>query len=277
MATHDDKVILVTGASSGMGKEFAKALLAEGHRVYVAARRLSAMEDLRSLGAIPLAMDVTDEQQVAEAFAQIKANHGGLDVLINNAGFGLLGAVEDIPINDARYQFEVNLFGLARVTQYALPAMRERRRGTIINISSMGGKIYTPLGSWYHATKHALEGWSDCLRLELQPFNINVVIIQPGVIETAFGDVVTQPLLAHSGQGTYASMAQQVAKMMQKNYKPGGASNPQVVTDLVLRAIHSRKPKTRYAAGKYAKLMLSLRRWLSDRAFDRIITATVNQ
>lgn len=277
MATHDNKVILVTGASSGMGKEFARALLAEGHTVYVAARRLSAMEDLRSLGAIPLAMDVTDEQQVAEAFAQIKANHGGLDVLINNAGFGLLGAVEDIPINDARYQFEVNLFGLARVTQHALPAMRERRRGTIINISSMGGKIYTPLGSWYHATKHALEGWSDCLRLELQPFNINVVIIQPGVIETAFGDVVTQPLLAYSGQGTYASMAQQVAKMMQKNYKPGGASKPQVVTELVLRAIHSRKPKTRYAAGKYAKPMLLMRRWLSDRAFDRIVTATVNQ
>lgn len=277
MATHDKKVILVTGASSGMGKEFAKALLAEGHTLYVAARRLNAMEDLRSLGAIPLAMDVTDEQQVAAAFAQIKAGHGGLDVLINNAGFGLLGAVEDIPINDARYQFEVNLFGLARVTQHALPAMRERNRGTIINISSMGGKIYTPLGSWYHATKHALEGWSDCLRLELKPFNINVVIIQPGVIETAFGDVVTQPLLKHSGQGTYATMAQQVARAMQKNYQPGGASNPKVVTDLVLRAIHSRKPKTRYAAGKYAKLMLSLRRWLSDRAFDRIITATVNQ
>lgn len=271
------QTVLVTGASSGMGKAFAKALLGEGHTVYVAARRIDAMQDLAKLGAIALEMDITNEEQVQRAFEKISQNHHGLDVLINNAGFGLYGAMEDIRIEEARYQFEVNLFGLARVTQMALPYMRSRRAGKIINISSMGGKMYTPLGAWYHATKHALEGWSDCLRLELAPFNINVVVIESGVIETEFADVVSGPLINRSGKGAYQTMAMKVAEATRKNYAPGNGSQPRVITDLVLKAVKSQTPKTRYVAGKYAKPMMWVRKWLGDRAFDKVIMATVNR
>ena len=150
--------ILVTGASSGMGKETAKRLLQDGHTVYVAARRLEQMQDLQAMGAIALKMDITQEDDIVAAVQTITAGHGGVDVLINNAGFGMYGSVEETTITDARYQFEVNLFGMARLTQMLLPAMRKKGAGKIVNLSSMGGKIYTPLGAWYHATKHALEG-----------------------------------------------------------------------------------------------------------------------
>jgi NAD(P)-dependent dehydrogenase (short-subunit alcohol dehydrogenase family) len=211
------KVALVTGASSGMGKAFAKALLTEGMTVYAAARRVEQMADLAEQGAVPLKMDVTREDDLRGAVTRIEQDHGGVDVLINNAGFGMYGAMEDISLGDARYQFEVNLFGMARLTQLTLRSMREKRAGTIINISSMGGKMYTPLGSWYHATKHAVEGWSDCLRLELKPFGI----------------------------------------------------------DLVLKAVRADTPRTRYAAGKYAKPMMFIRKWFSDRMFDRMVLSTV--
>ena len=202
------QVALVTGASSGMGKETAKRLLQEGLTVYVAARRLAQMEDLRALGALPLQMDISVDANIVSALQTITKGHGGIDVLVNNAGFGMYGAMEDSTLADARYQFEVNLFGMARLTQLALPYMRRQGAGKVINISSMGGKMYTPLGSWYHATKHAVEGWSDCLRIELAPFGIHVVIIEPGVIATEWGGVMLEPMLARSGQGPYQAMAQ---------------------------------------------------------------------
>lgn len=164
------RTVLVTGASSGMGKDTAKKLLSDGYVVYAAARRVEKMRDLERLGATVIEMDVTKDEDLVAAVGRITAEHGGIDVLINNAGFGTYGAMEDTDVADARYQFEVNLFGLARLTQLALPHMREQHSGSIVNISSMGGKIYTPLGSWYHATKHALEGWSDCLRIEVAPW-----------------------------------------------------------------------------------------------------------
>jgi short-subunit dehydrogenase len=197
-------------------------------------------------------------------------------VLINNAGYAIYGSVEETSIEDARRQFEVNLFGLARLTQLVLPHLRAQKRGTIINISSMGGKMYTPLGAWYHATKHALEGWSDSLRLELAPFNINVVIIEPGLIRTEFGEVMMQPLLDRSGAGPYRSMAQSVAAASNDSYaKPDAASPPSVITDLILQAIRSPKPKTRYAGGKMAKPLLFMRWLLSDRLFDRAVMSQV--
>ena len=161
------QTVLVTGASSGMGKDFAQRLLKEGMTVYAAARSVDKMADLAEAGAIVLAMDITKEDDVVAVAERIRSDVGSLDVLINNAGYGQYGPVEDTPIDTARYQFEVNLFGLARLTQLMLPTMRENGKGLIINISSMGGKMYTPLGAWYHATKHALEGWSDCLRIEV--------------------------------------------------------------------------------------------------------------
>jgi short-subunit dehydrogenase len=174
------QTVLVTGASSGIGKETAKTLLADGYAVYVAARRVDRMSELEQLGATALAMDITNDEDIVAAVKRITAERDGIDVLINNAGFGMYGAMEDTTLDDARYQFEVNLFGLARLTQLALPYMRDRGAGKIVNISSVGGKIYTPLGAWYHATKHALEGWSDSLRLELKPLGIDVIVIEPG-------------------------------------------------------------------------------------------------
>src|SRR5689334_18003170 len=187
MFDRSKKTALVTGASSGMGKEIARKLICDGFQVYVAARHIDKMIDLERLGARPLRMDLSREAEIVSAVETILKETGGVDVLVNNAGFGLYGPVEDIGIEEARYQFEVNVFGTARLTQLLLPAMREKGSGTIVNITSMGGKIYTLLGAWYHATKHALEGWSDCLRLELATFGIRVVIVEPGLIETGFG------------------------------------------------------------------------------------------
>ncbi|MEM6431987.1 MAG: SDR family NAD(P)-dependent oxidoreductase, partial [Deinococcota bacterium] len=150
------QIALVTGASSGIGKATAKQLLADGLTVYVAARRVEKMDDLKELGAIPLKMDITQDDDIRAVVDTITQQNGGVDVLVNNAGYAIYGAVEDIPIEDARRQFEVNIFGLARLTQLVLPHMRDKRAGKIINISSVGGKIYTLLGAWYHATKHAL-------------------------------------------------------------------------------------------------------------------------
>lgn len=242
--------------------------------MYAAARRLELMADLATRGATPIKMDITHEDEVKAALERIEREQGGVDVLINNAGFGMFGAMEDTTIDDARYQFEVNLFGLARLTQLVLPSMRNKRAGRIINISSMGGKVYTPLGSWYHASKHAVEGWSDCLRLELSPFNIDVVIIEPGVIATEFGDVMTAPMLKRSGSGPYSKMADAVAASM-KALETRGASHPQVIVDLVLKSVRAVKPKTRYAGGKYARPMLFIRKWLGDRVFDRVVLAAV--
>ena len=269
------QVVLVTGASSGMGKAFANALLDEGLIVYAAARRVEQMADLAARGAITVKLDISQHEQIEAAVRRIERDHGGVDVLINNAGFGLYGSMEETSIDDARYQFEVNLFGMARLTQLLLPTMRAKQRGRIINMSSMGGKIYTPMGSWYHATKHAVEGWSDCLRLELAPFNIDVVIIEPGAIATEFNGVVLAPMLERSGSGPYAKMTQAAASATRAAEKRGGGSDPQVIVRLMLRAVRARRPKTRYTGGQYARLLPFVRRWFGDRIYDRMVLATV--
>lgn len=265
------KTALVTGASSGMGKEIAKRLIQDGFQVYVAARQIDKMEDLAALGARPLCMDISKDEEIDAAVASILAEVEGVDVLVNNAGFGLYGPVEEISIDEARYQFEVNVFGPARLTQLLLPAMRRKKAGTIVNITSMGGKIYTLLGAWYHATKHALEGWSDSLRLELAPFGIKVVVVEPGLIETGFGDVVADGLLKRSGTGAYAKVTEAVARTTRATYGHGRGSDPRLIADVVSTAIKSARPQTRYAAGKYAKMMIGVRKWLGDRIFDRLI------
>ncbi len=271
MFDRNTKTALVTGASSGMGKEIAKRLIQDRYQVYVAARQIEKMDDLAALGARPLRMDISKDTDIDAAVAKILAEVDGVDVLVNNAGFGLYGPVEEVGIDEARYQFEVNVFGPARLTQLLLPAMRKKNAGTIVNITSMGGKIYTLLGAWYHATKHALEGWSDSLRLELAPFGIKVVVIEPGLIETGFGDVVADGLLKRSGTGAYAQVTQVVAKTTRASYGHGRGSDPSVIADVVSAAISSTRPRTRYAAGKYAKMMIGVRKWFGDRMFDRLI------
>ncbi|MCG8570922.1 MAG: oxidoreductase [Spirochaetes bacterium] len=268
----DQKIILITGASSGMGKESALKLIQEGHIVYGAARRVEKMQPLAEAGGKVVKMDVTDEDSMVMGVTQIIKEQGRIDVLVNNAGYAIYGAVEDTSMSDARRQFDVNLFGLARLTQLVLPHMRKQQAGKIINITSMGGKIYTPLGAWYHATKHALEGWSDCLRIELKQFNIDVVVVEPGAIATEFGDVMLNPLLERSGQGPYRKMAQTMADMTRASYqKKNAASPPAVISQVISKAIKAKKPKTRYAAGKMAKSMMFMRKWLGDRVFDAML------
>ncbi|MCZ7415706.1 MULTISPECIES: oxidoreductase [unclassified Streptomyces] len=265
------RTALVTGASSGMGKETAKMLLDKGFAVYAVARRVDRMADLEKLGAVTLRMDITRDEDVQAVVDRVTAERGGVDVLVNNAGFGLYGAVEDTAVADARYQFEVNLFGLSRLTQLVVPHMREQGYGRIVNVSSIGGKIYTPLGAWYHATKHALEGWSDALRLELAPFGIDVVIIEPGLIETEFGDVTVEPMLKRSGSSAYAGLAGKVASATRANYEPGKATPASRLAEVIVGSITARRPRTRYVAGKYGRPLVTLRKWLSDRAFDRVV------
>ncbi|GAB4417829.1 MAG: oxidoreductase [Bacteroidia bacterium] len=270
------KVILITGASSGIGKDAAIRLIREGHKVYTAARRIDKMQDLRDLGGFPIQMDVADDADVQRVVDTLIGREGRIDVLWNNAGYGLYGAVEDIPIDDARRQFEVNLFGLANLTQKVLPHMRKARSGTIINTSSMGGKMYTPMGAWYHATKHALEGWSDCLRLELKSFGIHVVVLEPGAIATEFGDVLYEPVLQYSGKSAYADMANKIASSTKALYDhPASLSPASVISATVSRIVSARNPRTRYRVGKFARPMVWLRLYLGDRVFDRIIMSQV--
>jgi NAD(P)-dependent dehydrogenase (short-subunit alcohol dehydrogenase family) len=274
----EGKAAFVTGASSGMGKAIAKRLIRDGYMVFASARRVDEMADLAAEGARVLRIDMADEAEIEREIASVDDgivhDYGGIDVLVNNAGFGLYGAVEDTALKDARYQFEVNLFGLARLTQLLLPAMRAKGSGTIVNISSMGGKMYTPLGAWYHASKHALEGWSDCLRIELASFGIRVVIVEPGLIATGFGGLAG-PLMERSGRGAYARMAKAIARTTEASYGKGNGTDPSVVADVVARAAAARRPRTRYVVGKYAKPLIIARTWLGDRMFDRVIMSQV--
>jgi len=270
-----NKVILITGASSGMGKATALELIESGYTVYGAARRVEKMQDIVDKGGHALHLDVTKPDEITSAVNQIINDQGRINVLINNAGYAVYGSIEDTTLEDARQQFEVNLFGAASLTRAVLPVMRERKSGKIINISSMGGKIYTPLGAWYHASKHALEAWSDCLRLEVKQFGIDVVIIEPGLITTDFGDVMIKPLLERSGQGPYSAIAQSVAETTRETYQPENSSSPSVVVDTILKAIRSKKPKTRYTCGKMARPLISLRKYLSDRLFDKALMSQI--
>ena len=187
----------------------------------------------------------------------------------------LYGTIEEIGYEQAKHQFDVNLFGLAEVTKAVLPGMRMQKSGVIVNVSSIGGKIYSPLGAWYHATKHALEGWSDCLRLELNRFGIDVVIVEPGAIKTEFDKAMDQRFTDNSNS-PYRDLKNTVAKLMENAYKPGNYSEPTVIADTISRAINSKNPKTRYAAGKMARQTLMGRKWLSDRGFDKMIMLMVN-
>lgn len=266
------KVILITGASSGMGKDGALRLINEGHIVYGAARRLSKMQDIIDAGGHAIELDITDNSSVKKAVEIVISEQSKIDVLWNNAGYALLGAVEDVSEEDARHQFEVNLFGLAEITKLVLPYMRKQMAGTIINTSSIAGKINSPLGAWYHASKHALEGWSDCLRLELEPFNIKVVLLEPGGVQTELADAISKPLLARSRGGVY----QEFSKVVADTYQ-GTAENPKsvapasVISDIIIKIVKSKNPKTRYVAGYMSKTAILFRKILTDRMFDKFV------
>jgi NAD(P)-dependent dehydrogenase (short-subunit alcohol dehydrogenase family) len=266
----EKKVALVTGASSGIGTAVALSLLARGYAVYGAARRVERMQDLLARGAHVVPLDLTDAGSTDACVEVVLQREGRLDVLVNNAGYGAYGAIEEVPLAEARRQFEVNLFGLARVTQLVLPVMRRQGGGHVVNVSSIGGKIFTPMGGWYHATKHALEGWSDALRMEVEPFGIRVIIVEPGAIATEWGGIARDSLLATSGRGPYAEQARAFASMISPRGRFAG-SPPAVVGETVLRAITARRPRTRYAVGQGARPILFARALLPDRAYDSLM------
>ena len=267
------QVILITGASAGMGKEFAKQLLQDGHIVYGAARRLDKMNDLRQLGVRIMTMDVTDDASMVQVVDSILKAEGRIDVLINNAGFGSYGAIEDVPMAEARYQLEVNVLGAARLTQLVLPSMRAQQYGRIINISSIGGKMAMPFGGWYHASKFALEGLSDSLRSEVEPFGIDVVVIEPGGIKSEWGAIAMTHLEKSSGGTVYETQAKKFASGMAAvdNKVPG----PDVIARLVKQAIDAKKPKTRYLGGFMAKPAMLMKKVLSDRMFDKMMMSQI--
>ncbi len=268
------KVILITGASSGIGKATALQLILEGHIVYGAARRLRKMDDLVTAGGQAMELDVTDHDQIRAGVQKVLEEQGQIDVLVNNAGYAEWGSVENTSYETARRQFEVNIFGLAEMTKAVIPIMRAQGSGKIINISSVGGKVYSPLGAWYHGTKHALEGWSDCLRLELKQFGIDVVIVEPGAIGTEFNDVLSSNFREATTDGPYTQLAKAL-DAAQKNAEEN-SSPPSVIAHVISKAIKARRPKTRYATGKLSGQVLFFRKWFSDRAFDRTILRMVN-
>jgi len=267
------KVVLITGASSGMGKVTAELLAANGYIVYGAARRMEKMKDIETLGVKTLKMDVTDEASIVAGVEQIIAEQGAVDILINNAGFGFYGTVEDVPIADAKYQLDVNLFGAARLIQLVLPKMREKGWGKIVNISSIAGKFAMPFGGWYHASKFALEGLSDSLRNEVKDFGIDVIIIEPGGIKSEWTDIAAGNLMKNTGNSAYDPMRNRLVRFMTKlnkaNEKP--EASPEVIAKLIKKGIEAKNPKTRYSAGYMARLSLFGKKWLSDKMFDKIL------
>ncbi|MGW0041867.1 oxidoreductase [Rhodococcus sp. NPDC003348] len=265
------KTALVTGASSGIGEATARTLADLGYTVYGAARRTGRLQKLTDHGIRPLAMDVTDDPSATAGIDRIIAETGRIDVLVNNAGYGSYGAIEDVPLGEARHQFEVNVFGAARLAQLVLPHMRAQGSGTIVNITSMGGKIYTPLGGWYHGTKFALEGLSDCLRLEVRPFGIDVVVIEPGGIATEWGGIAANHLRKVSGNTAYSVQARAVATLLGSDANAKRNSPPQVIADTIGKAVTARRPKTRYTVGFGAKPLIFAKWLLPDRVFDAII------
>ncbi|GAA0943732.1 oxidoreductase [Nonomuraea longicatena] len=269
------KVCLVTGASSGIGLATALELRRAGHTVYGAARRVERMAPLEAAGGHALRMDVTDEAEVRRAVDTVSAAHGGVDVLVNNAGIGLYGSAEEVPLERARACFEVDVYAPARLVQLVLPYMRERRFGRIVNVSSIGGVITLPMGAWYHAAKHALEAYSDCLRQEVGGFGIDVVLIEPGLIRTEFGHGTMDDLREVSGRGPYRAMAERMAAGGEAAFDENSrASGPDVVAAAIRRAAEVARPKPRYVVGSRAKPVVGLYRLLPTRMWDRLATKT---
>jgi NAD(P)-dependent dehydrogenase (short-subunit alcohol dehydrogenase family) len=229
------------------------------------------MSDLADRGIRTRSVDVTNDSSMVALVEMIIADTGRIDVLVNNAGYGSYGALEDMPIEEARRQFEVNVFGLARLTQLVLPQMRAQRDGYLVNVSSMGGRIWEPLGSWYHASKFAVEGLSDSLRVEVAEFGIKVVIIEPGTIRSEWSGIAADQLEATSANTPYARQAEVVGAALRGVDRSQMASGPEVVAEAIAKAVQSARPRTRYVVGGGARGILLAERILPDRGFDKFI------
>lgn len=263
------KTVLVTGASSGIGKATAIYLAQKGYSVYGAARRIEKLQELKDWGVQPIALDITNDGSIIACVDEILTGAGCIDILVNSAGLGSYGALEDVPIAEAKNQLEINLFGAARLIQLVLPEMRKRKHGKIVNISSVGGKVGLPMGSWYHASKFAIEGLSDSLRNEVRQFGVDVIVIEPGGTRSEMTAIGAKDLMRVSGNTVYGKLAAAIGKMyasMEKN-----SAEPIVIAKLIKKGIEAKYPRTRYAGGAMAKPMLFVRKVVSDKIFDKML------
>jgi NAD(P)-dependent dehydrogenase (short-subunit alcohol dehydrogenase family) len=271
------KVVLITGCSSGIGHATALRMASSGWTVYATARKVDTLTALARGGCQTLALDVNDEASMRAAVEAIEAEHGAIGVLINNAGYSQSGAVESVPLDKVRRQFETNVFGLLRLTQLCLPGMRRQRWGKVVNIGSVGGKITFPGGGAYHATKHALEALSDVLRFEVAGFGIDVVLIEPGLIKTGFAETVKRELAdVPSDEGdVYARFNARVERETLAAYEGGPmarfSGEPDDVAAAIERAITTRRAPTRVPVTLGAHVMLRMRAWMSDRMWDGML------
>ncbi len=276
------KAVLITGCSSGIGRATALRLARSGWKVYGSARRAETLAELAEAGCQTLELDVTDEASMVAAVAQVERAEGAIGVLVNNAGYSQSGAIETVPLDAVRRQFETNVFGLVRLTQLVLPGMRAQRWGKIVNIGSMGGRLSFPGAGHYHATKHALEAISDAMRYELRGFGIDVILLEPGLITTEFGETASASL-AHgelSGEDPYATFNATVGAVTRGAYEGpmrllGGG--PDRVAKAVERALRRRRPPARVTITPSAKVTIALRRLLPDRAWDAAMHAQFPQ
>lgn len=266
------KVILITGASSGIGYDTATRLAKQGHKVYGAARRIDKMQPLKELGVTPIKMDVTDDASMIAGVNAVMEAEGRIDVLVNNAGYGYFGAIENVSMEEARKQLEVNVFGLARLTQLVIPHMRQQGSGRIVNLASIAGKLALYFGGWYHVSKFAVEGFSDALRMELKPFGIDVVIIEPGGIRTEWG-VIAADHLAESSKGTvYEQAALNEANAMKYTYTRAKLlSNPSVIAKAICKGVNKRHPKARYRTGMGSHSLVFLHWLLPSKWWDGLM------
>jgi NAD(P)-dependent dehydrogenase (short-subunit alcohol dehydrogenase family) len=263
-----DRAVLITGCSTGIGRATAERLARRGDWVvYATARRPESLDGLT--GCRVLQLDVTDEASMTDAVAAVVSEHGSVSALVNNAGYGQEGAFEDTPMDDVRRQFETNVFGLVRLSQLVLPGMRRAGWGRIVNISSVGGKVVFPGGAFYHATKHAVEALSDALRFEVAGFGVDVVVVEPGLIKSAFGETAKASVAAAGG--AYASFNEAVAKRVAGAYEGPMAvfaAGPGAVARVIERAVGARRPRSRYRVTTGARVTLALRKVMPDALWD---------
>ncbi len=274
MGIEKSRPVLITGCSTGIGRATAERLGSDGWNVYATARRPDSIEDLAKRGCRTLTLDVTDAGSMDKAVAEIEEKDGPIGALINNAGYSQSGAIETIPMESVRRQFETNVFGLLRLCQLVLPGMRGAGSGRIVNLSSMGGKLTFPGGGIYHATKHAVEALSDALRFEVKGFGVDVVIIEPGLIVTEFGETANASIGAVEDHGPYAKFNEDVGRVTANAYTGPMArfgAGPEAVAGKIAKALTARRPATRYKVTPSARVVMGMRRAMTDRMWDRFV------
>lgn len=268
--------VLITGCSSGLGHALALQFVQAGYPTYATARNPESITDLAEAGCTTMALDVTDTNAIQQAVSRVEQDHGSVGILINNAAIGLMSPMEIIPLDVVRQQYETNVFGLLAMTQAVLPAMRNAGFGRVVNIGSSGGEWTTPAGGIYQATKYTVDSMSDAMRMELKPFGIKVVLIEPGAIASKFA---TNGVLLMDENGPYEQMMRGVEQITSKAVQSGapGTWSPEQVANVVFKAATTKRPKTRYRVGFVSKLMIKLSKWLPDRAWDYMFMSSLHR